>query len=200
MTDKCPLCGGKVKDGYCVECGYQVLDDSQIHEMSSQYDTNPLELDDPVPKYKDPSIRIKPDIKVAQPKQEDKYPYNYQKPQQNAPVNNEKQYNFTPYQTNQPNQPDQNNYSPYQQYKTGNVQYNDTNNNHNNVYQANNSGDSKSYWGKNWWKILVAVMIPIVGFFLAVNEKKYSEPEAKTMSTILIIVSILRIVGWFAIW
>ena len=227
MANKCPLCQGKVEQGYCVSCGYRVPDESDIENLTSKYSLNPEEEQPSFKPFKDASVRVAPDIKVAS----NTRPQPYTPPQTphgnfgQAANNTASQWNNT--------HPQQNNNTGWQNgtgTQNGNnaaqgvpysgagsrqgtgwqsgtgvqnqaKQYTPRGNNvpfepyQPNVYNNNGSYSSgeKGFIAQRWWMILVAVLVPIVGFILAATLKTNYDPEAKKLQKILIIISIIRI-------
>ncbi len=227
MAKKCPLCQGKVEQGYCISCGYKVPDESEIEDLTSRYSLNPDEEQPAFIPYKDASVRITPDIKVAgttrpQPYTAPQTPHrNFDQATNNTAAS---QWNNTrPQQTNntgwQNGTGTQNgNVTPGVPYsgagsrqnsgwQNGTGVQNNANQNtgsgnnvpfepyQQNVYTNNGSYSTgeKGFIAQRWWMILVAVLVPILGFIFAATLKTNYDPEAKKLQKILIIISIIRI-------
>ncbi len=219
MTERCPLCQGKVINGRCKDCGYAVPDENELEEISELYNGEPYKTENSDVGYADPympDIRNMPNIEVVE--EPSWHRVNPQKSRWQSPnQQNNAQSNITPQsssyqQANSPNQQAnmlQNNQQQYYwqnhvQENNNQLQPNQWQNGMNINYTGSNSPPSpysqnsagqqkgKSVFARRWWMFLLALILPFPAglIFFAVLIKSSDDEDRKLAFPLLAVMLI----------
>lgn len=207
---KCPLCMGRIKDGYCEECGYRVPDEEEFEQMSSLYDFEPDNY--PKPEYEPEPMERGQQVQYAEPEKPripsirvvdnntpppSPPPHPRHDPTYNANVQNGTNQPVTPGTgNNAANQP----YGSNQPYTpgTGNNNANQPYYNQNGNYGQNSGGKpSFSVSAKDipWGELILTLMIPILGIIFGIKHlnRGKNDPVQQMIGVILLILGIFRL-------
>lgn len=195
---KCPLCMGRITDGFCADCGYRIPDEEEFEQMSSLYDFEPDNYPKPEPepeamekgvygaqvqyaepeKPRIPSIRVvdnntPPPSPPPHPRHDPTY---YQNGQGTA--NNGANQPITPGAAN--------NNAANQPYYNPNNNYGQTGGNNNNF--SISAGDIP------WKELILTLLIPFLGIFFGIKHLRIGQNDLtqKGIGIILLVLGILR--------